>query len=84
MKGLGAGLFLLAILTLLSSPLEAQNNRGGGVPVEALSVSLKTLDIKDHFIASSSPKAGVIRALNCLKRIDRQGHMIIRIAAAKQ
>ena len=68
-KGLGCGLFLLAVLTLLSSPLEAQNNRGGGVPVEALSVSLKTLDIKDHFIASSSPKAGVIRAL--------KGHVVI-------
>lgn len=69
MKGLGLGFFSFAILTLLSTPLEAQENRGAGVPPEALSVSLKTLDIKDHFIPSSSPKAGVIRAL--------KGHVVI-------
>ncbi len=69
MKGLGSGLFLLVSLTLLISPLEAQDNRGGGVPPEVLSVSFKSLDIKDYFIASSSPKVGVIQAL--------KGHVVI-------
>ena len=64
-----SGLFILAGLALLSSPLEAQENRGGGVPREILSVSLKGLDIKDYFIASSSPRAGEIQAL--------KGHVVI-------
>ena len=64
-----SGLFILAGLILLSSPLEAQENRGGGVPPETLSVSLKGLDIKDHFIASVSPRAGEIQAL--------KGHVVI-------
>ena len=65
----GSGLFLLVGTTFLSSPLEAEENRGGGVPRETLSVSLRGLDIKDHFIASSSPIAGVIQALT--------GHVVI-------
>jgi hypothetical protein len=64
-----SGLFILAGLTLLSSPLEAQENRGGAVPRETLSVSLKRLDIKDHFIVSTSPIAGEILAL--------KGHVVI-------
>ena len=60
---------MLAGLILLSSPLDAQENRGGGVPLETLSVALKGLDIKDYFIASSSQKAGEIQAL--------KGHVVI-------
>jgi hypothetical protein len=49
--------------------LHAQTARGASVPAKALPDFLKKLDIKDHFVPSSSKKAGTIYAL--------KGHVVI-------
>jgi hypothetical protein len=62
-------LFVIASLALLAMNIQAQTARGASVPAKALPDSLKKMDIKDHFIPSSSKKAGTIHAL--------KGHVVI-------
>jgi len=61
---IGMGLVILLSLILTSAGIHAAENRGMGVPPEALPDELKGLDIKDYFVPSSSKKVGVIHAMN--------------------
>ncbi|MCF8061582.1 MAG: FecR family protein [Deltaproteobacteria bacterium] len=58
------GSLLLCLFLAWSLPVPAQQDRGMGVPAEALPADLSDLDVQDHYIPSNLREVGVLHALN--------------------
>lgn len=68
----------LICLGLIVCSSHAEQERGMGIHVEALPKNLQKMDIKDHFISSSSREVGILHALNghvvVIHRADNQAY----------
>jgi len=72
------GWILLLSLILASTSLHAAENRGAGVPSQALPEELKGLEIRDYFVPSPNKKVGVIHALS------EDGHVVVIHRATRE
>jgi hypothetical protein len=63
------GTLLFLMLVWVAGPVSAQQDRGMGVPADAMPQDLQKLDVKDYFVPSVSREAGVLHAQN--------GHVVV-------